>query len=73
MLGTSVIIVLFISICLLSSNLIFFVLFFETVSHIAQTGLELVIFLSQSPKCWDYRQVPSLPTNLIFIMLLIIV
>jgi hypothetical protein len=37
----------------------FFVLFCETESHYAtQIGLELMIFLSQFPKCWDYRCVP---------------
>jgi hypothetical protein len=33
--------------------------FFETGSwSVAQTGLELSIFLPQPPKCWDYRYAP---------------
>jgi hypothetical protein len=33
--------------------------FFETGSpYVGQTGLKLVILLSQPPKCWDYRCVP---------------
>jgi hypothetical protein len=32
---------------------------FETGSHyVAQASLELVPFLPQSPKCWDFRRMP---------------
>jgi hypothetical protein len=33
-------------------------LFLNKVSLLAQTGLELVILLPQSPECWDYWGVP---------------
>jgi hypothetical protein len=37
-------------------------LFFETGCHyVAQADLELMILLSQSPKCWDYRCVALHP------------
>jgi hypothetical protein len=36
--------------------------FFESGSHcVAQAGLKLRIFLSQPPKCWDYRFMPPCP------------
>jgi hypothetical protein len=42
-------------------------LLFETASHVAQTGLELVITLSQCPQFWDYRRVsPYSPYFLFF-------
>jgi hypothetical protein len=38
------------------SNLAFTLISFETGSYyVAQADLKLVIFLLQSPECWDYR------------------
>jgi hypothetical protein len=41
-----------------------FVYFFETGSwYVVQAGLELAIFLLQTPECWDYRH------NLVFFLI----
>jgi hypothetical protein len=38
--------------------------FFETeFGYVVQAGLILIVFLPQSPKCWDYRYVPPCPTG----------
>jgi hypothetical protein len=38
--------------------------FLDTGSpYVAQAGLELLILLSQLPKCWDYRCVPAYLVN----------
>lgn len=44
-----------------------FVLFCSVLLWISQAGLELeAVFLSQSSKCWDYKNVPPYPTQVKF-------
>jgi hypothetical protein len=42
--------------------------FFETCS-VAQVGLELLNFLPQPAKCWDYKCVPPYPATSYFLFI----